>query len=74
MDNKAEKVLLDLYVMLTDKLEENYDEQIREEAENDGHCDRGYHIIDNQLQGILYFLKERVDFVTVIEMKTKENK
>ena len=72
MDNKAEKVLLELYEMLTDKLEENYHEQIRDEADNDGHCDASYHIIDNQLQGILYFLKERVDFKTVVVMKIKE--
>ena len=71
MDNKAEKVLLELYEMLTDKLEENTQEKIADEKAN-GHSDRGYGIIDNQLQGILYFLKERVDFKTVVVMKIKE--
>jgi hypothetical protein len=72
MDKKAEKVLLELYGMLQKELEENTHEKIKDEAENEGICDRAYHIREYLLEYILRFLEERVDFKTVVVMKIKE--
>ena len=72
MDKKAEKVLLELYEKLKEDLEENTHDAAVDEALNGGMCDRAYNVTEFLLKEILKFLEERVDFKTVIVMKTKE--